>query len=213
MHRSIFRANRPPVFLRGAGRQSFSTGRPDPTPKPKIDGQAAVRSRFDRLIDRSPKFLRPTLTSLKEAPISNVTAFFILHEITAIVPLLGLASAFHYFHWLPPWLAEGAWVSEGVEKFGRYARKKGWVTDEDEQNLEQVTNEGHVRLSEKRTTSGWFNPGEETTRWIVEFATAYAVVKALLPFRIAMSVWASPWFASWVVIPVTTVASAAVRRL
>ncbi|KAK5058628.1 hypothetical protein LTR84_010892 [Exophiala bonariae] len=210
MHRSTLRASRPQIVPR-AERKWLSTSRPEPAQKPKLGGQAAARNRFDRLIDRSPRFLRPTLTSLKKAPLSNITAFFILHEITAIVPLFGLASAFHYFRWLPPWFAEGVWVSEGVEKFGRYARRKGWISEKDEQHVEQETNQGHVNLLENGQTSGWFNRDEDTTRWIVEFATAYAVVKALLPIRIVVSVWASPWFARWVVIPVSTRVRAAVR--
>lgn len=37
---------------------------------------------------------------------------------------------------------------------------------------------------------------------MVEFATAYAVTKALLPVRLVGSVWATPWFARVVVVPV-----------
>jgi len=41
------------------------------------------------------------------------------------------------------------------------------------------------------------------------FATAYAITKALLPFRLILSVWATPWFARISVIPFTNV----VRRI
>jgi len=47
----------------------------------------------------------------------------------------------------------------------------------------------------------WWNRGDGGMRWVVEFATAYAVVKALLPLRIVFSVWGAPWFARWTVIP------------
>lgn len=204
MHRSIFRAGRLPTVPRAA-RHRFSTGRPDPAQKPKLDGQAAARSRFDRLINRTPRFLRPALTSLRVAPISHVTAFFVLHEITAIVPLFGLAGAFHYLHWLPPYFTEGAWVMDGVEKFGRYARKKGWISDKEEQSVEEEIAQGHAAEIEEGKTSDMFKRDQETTRWIVEFATAYAVVKALIPLRIVVSVWASPWFARWTIIPISTV--------
>jgi len=40
-------------------------------------------------------------------------------------------------------------------------------------------------------------------RWVIEFATAYAIVKALLPLRIVVSVWGAPWFARWTIIPIS----------
>jgi hypothetical protein len=36
---------------------------------------------------------------------------------------------------------------------------------------------------------------------VVELATAYAVVKVLLPVRIFLSVWGAPWFARIAVLP------------
>ena len=36
---------------------------------------------------------------------------------------------------------------------------------------------------------------------ILEFATAYAITKVLLPLRIVVSVWATPWFARIVIGP------------
>ena len=34
------------------------------------------------------------------------------------------------------------------------------------------------------------------------FATAYAVTKALLPLRLILSVWGTPWFARFTTVPV-----------
>ncbi|KEF54652.1 uncharacterized protein A1O9_09094 [Exophiala aquamarina CBS 119918] len=202
MRRLIPRAAHVPKFPR-PGRCWLSTGRPGlPQQAPKLDGQAATRSRFDRLIHRTPRFLKPTLTGLRDAPVSHISAFFILHEVTAVVPLFGLAGAFHYWNWLPPYFAEGAWVSAGVEKFGRYARKKGWISEKGEAQVEEQTKHGNAEAVETRKMSNAFKRGEETTRWIVEFATAYAVVKAFIPLRIVVSVWASPWFARWTIIPI-----------
>jgi hypothetical protein len=31
---------------------------------------------------------------------------------------------------MPPFISEGKWVSDGVEKFGGHFRKKGWLGDE-----------------------------------------------------------------------------------
>lgn len=61
---------------------------------------------------------------------THIASFLLLHELTAIVPLVGLAATFHYTGWLPPYISEGAWVKEGVEKFGRYFRRKGWLGEE-----------------------------------------------------------------------------------
>jgi hypothetical protein len=41
---------------------------------------------------------------------------------------------------------------------------------------------------------GW-HVGETGSRILVEVATAYAITKVLLPGRVILSVWATPWFA------------------
>jgi hypothetical protein len=51
-----------------------------------------------------------------------------------------------------------------------------------------------------------WNLSEGGVRLVVEFATAYAITKALLVPRIMFSVWATPAFARMTVVP-------AVRRL
>lgn len=164
-------------------------------------------SRFDRFVARTPtKFLRTRLQALKHAPITTVTSFLLLHEITAVVPLFGLAGAFHYYHWLPPFFAEGEWVLKGVTLFGNYFRRKGWISSADAANAKDAAEQGQAedleRDSSHRSTIGkWWNRGEGGTRWVIEFASAYAVVKALLPLRIVISVWGAPWFARWSVIP------------
>lgn len=45
--------------------------------------------------------------------------------------------------------------------------------------------------------------GEGTSRVLVEVGAAWAVTKALLPLRLVVSVWGTPWFARWVLLPVT----------
>ncbi|KAF2841222.1 hypothetical protein M501DRAFT_1014030 [Patellaria atrata CBS 101060] len=157
----------------------------------KVGGENHVpksQSRIERLNARLPRFLRHLITPLLTAPVSHITAFLILHEITAIVPLFGFAAAFHYFDWLPPYLSEGAWATKGVTMFGNYLRRKGWIDQE----------EGRKSWKER----GW-NIGEGGTRVVVELATAYAVTKALLPLRLMVSVWGTPWFARISVIPLS----------
>ena len=82
-------------------------------------------------------------------------------------------------------------VKDGVEKFARYFKRKGWFGEDrtdDEGHAEWKLSEGGVKI-------------------VVEVATAYAVTKALLPLRLVLSVWATPWFARWTVLPVTRLSS------
>lgn len=108
-----------------------SQHRPLIRPSRNVSTDASTSSRISRLESRLPRFLQRYVKPLRNAPISHITAFLILHELTAIVPLFGLTAVFHYTDWLPPYVTEGAWVKQGVEKFGKYLRKKGWIGDED----------------------------------------------------------------------------------
>lgn len=93
-------------------------------------------------------------------------------------------------------------MKEGVDKFGRYFKRKGWINGEDE--------EGRIEGWEKREKVWGLSEGG--VRVVVEFATAYAVTKALLPARLILSVWATPWFARISVIPITNRITRLFRR-
>ena len=134
---------------------------------------------------------------------THVTSFLIIHEITAILPLFGLVGAFHYGSWMPDLSSssdEGNAFDEGAARFGRWLRKKGWVEESDVS-----------AVKEHETTAVDHRSGKENAgvRLVLEFATAYAITKALLPVRIAASVWATPWFARSILSPTTRM----VRRL
>ena len=159
----------------------------------------STHTRLRRFNDRLPTFLRHYTTPLLSAPISNVTSFLILHEFTAVVPLFALVGAFHYGGWLPTTFinredhgedGEGgekeSAFNQGVARFGKWLRKKGWVDSEDVGTA----------------AAGGGSGSEQGVRLILEFATAYAITKALLPVRLVASVWATPWFARMVVGPV-----------
>ncbi|RPB03571.1 hypothetical protein L873DRAFT_1760810 [Choiromyces venosus 120613-1] len=135
-----------------------STTTPKPSPPPPPPAAKPTRT--------LPKALQKYASHFRDRPLSHITSFLILHEITAIVPLAGLFLFFHNTRWTPPGLP-GEWVVAGVEKFGRYVRRKGWERFK----------------------------GDEGARLLFEVATAWAVVKALLPVRIGLSLWATPWFA------------------
>jgi hypothetical protein len=170
---------------RALARRQFAT---QPTPPP------TSASRIDRFNRRLPKFLHKYTSALASAPLSHITSFLILHELTAIIPLFGLAATFHYTHWLPSWFAEGAWVLAGVEQFGKYFKRKGWIRSED-------VAEAEAEVEMRKRDHVW-NLGEGGARVLVEFATAYTITKFLLPVRIMFSVWGTPGFARWAVLPV-----------
>lgn len=98
-------------------------------------------------------------------------------------------------------LAEGSAVSEGVQKFGRYFARKGWFgfdKKESGNTAEEIEEDERGMTAEERVEDvkkeGW-SVGESGSRILVEVATAYAITKVLLPGRVILSVWATPWFA------------------
>ena len=139
--------SRPALALRGKSRSAFST-KPDDI-KPEASQKA--RSRIVRIASRLPRFLQGYTTPLISAPLTHISAFLLLHELTAVLPLFGLAATFHYTQWMPPFIGEGKCVSDGVEKFGNYFRKKGWLGEE-----------GKARRYR------WWGRGEGGTRIVVE---------------------------------------------
>ena len=76
-------------------------------------------------------------------------------------------------------------MHEYTEKFGKYLRKKGWISDQ-------------------KRSGKWFGRGQGGVRIVVELATAWAITKALLPLRLVVSVWGTPWFARWAILPLTS---------
>lgn len=160
--------------------------------------EASGISRFDRLTSKLPKRLQKYTNGLRSAPVSHVVSFMILHEITAIVPLFGLFSLFHYTNYIPISYVTnhfGESLQGGIERYERYFKRKGLFGFGQEDNTDMTTSEttgqnAHVEEAVQR----WHN-GEQKYKILVEVALAYAITKALLPVRIIGSVWATPWFA------------------
>lgn len=149
----LFRALRstitsPSIRLRSNCRRFFSN-RPDHV-NPEVAGK--IRSRLTRLTSRLPRFLQRYTTPLINAPLTHISAFLLLHELTAIIPLFALAGIFHYTRWLPPFISEGQWISNGVEMFGNYFRRKGWLGEE-----------------EYARRHRWWGRGEGGVRIVVEY--------------------------------------------
>lgn len=150
---SSLRVTLPRSFLRPlrAGRRRNLSTKPDDL---NPETSQKTRSRVVRITSRLPKFLQRYATPLINAPLTHISAFLLLHELTAVVPLFGLAATFHYTQWMPPFISEGKWVSDGIEKFGNYFRKKGWLGKE-----------GKARRFK------WWGRGEGGTRIVVEYAS------------------------------------------
>lgn len=209
--RPIFRNIRQPRTNAPRRAQSSSSGSSSTTDKSPGD-------RASRIIDRLPRRLRPYASSLRRAPVSHVVAFLVLHEITAIVPLLALFSIFHYTSYTPVGLvssAAGLWggdIGETSAKFARYFARKGWfglgeaVDDEAGSQrgntLAADTSDGKRHAAPGAATHGTQDgtDGEPAAyngqyKVVTEVAVAWLITKGLLPARILLSVWATPWFA------------------
>ncbi|XP_014550847.1 hypothetical protein COCVIDRAFT_114398 [Bipolaris victoriae FI3] len=197
LRRSLLRATarHQPHYTRNPTLRRYATDPVSPITAP------TSQSRIDRFNRRLPKFLHKYTNALGNAPVTHITSFLILHELTAVIPLFGLAGYFHYTHWLPPWIAEGAWIASGVERFGRYFKRKGWIRGEEALEAEREVDDMQKKQKLRTVDQAW-NVGEGGVRLVVEFATAYAVVKMFLVPRIVFSVWATPAFARWTVAPV-----------
>ena len=158
-------------------------------------------SRAERILSRLPRPLQRYTARLRSAPISHVVSFLILHEITAVVPLLGLFGIFHYTDFVPvSYVVEhyGGYVSEGTRRFEKYFRRKGWFGFDAAENGETaaVGDKGTVAQNGDEDILKRWNGADVKYKVVIEVALAYAVTKALLPLRIITSVWATPWFAN-----------------
>lgn len=154
-------------------------------------------SKIDRITSKLPRRLQKYTQGLRSAPVSHVVSFLILHELTAIVPLVALFVLFHYTTYVPlTYVTEhfGNYVEAGVSRFEKYFRRKGWfgfekgVTGANGQPLQDGPGQPQDAVSKWQT-------GDPKYKILVEVSLAYAITKALIPLRIVCSVWATPWFA------------------
>ncbi|OBT82505.1 hypothetical protein VE02_09132 [Pseudogymnoascus sp. 03VT05] len=175
-------------------RRPYTTTKPPSptpaTPPPPPPSSTSTRTRLNALLDRTPKFLHPYTNGLRNAPVSHIISFLILHELTAVIPLIGLSAAFHYSEWTPEWMRERGEEYEG--RFRRYFGRKGWFGVESPDGVGGVNGSAEGEGVKEMGGGGG-------VRIVMEVATAYAVTKVLLPVRIVGSVWATPWFARVVV--------------
>lgn len=166
----------------------------------RLQSSSSRADRIDRITARLPRRLQKYTTGLRDAPLSHVISFLILHELTAIVPLFGLFGVFHYTNYVPvSYMTEhfGGYVQTGVARFEKYFKRKGWFGfgGEDGHTDGVVEADGSDRQAQSGDALERWQNGEPKYKILVEIALAYAVTKALLPVRIVGSVWATPWFA------------------
>lgn len=143
-----------------------STASPGPNPTSPTDKKV---SRADRILTSTLKYLphrfHGPVLKFRSAPFSHISAFLLLHELTAIASLGLLMAGFYYFNIVPFEFVFGPWagvVQEKALKLLRYVRKKGWFglneegVKEGEERLEREV-EGEMQ---KKSSAGderkWF---------------------------------------------------------
>ena len=156
-------------------------------------------SRVDRILSKLPASMQKYTARLKNAPVSHVAAFLILHELTAVIPLLGLFGVFHYTNFVPiDYMLSnyGRYVSEGVRRFEKYFTRKGYFGFGGDKGVEDepLAPAGPEDDAGEAVIQRWTS-GDSKYRVVVEVALAYTITKILLPVRILGSLWATPWFA------------------
>lgn len=132
-----------------------------------------------KILRRIPPILRPYTTNFILAPASHTTAFLILHELTAIVPLIAVWYVLHQYH---------DTLMTATLDLPTWAVEKGTKVIE---NAMRDLDFGDYSVSDKM-------------KYITEGAYAYVIVKALFPVRVAFSIIGMPFFARWFIIPITS---------
>lgn len=176
-----------------------------PSPPSPTSAEAAAeaaskqQSRADRILSRLPRSMQGYAGRLRSAPLSHVVAFLVLHEITAVVPLLGLFGLFHYGGSSAApigYMMEhyDSYVRDGTARFERYFTRKGWFGFGQEGDQAANGVEAGGADGNDAVMSRW-EGSDGKYRIVVEVALAYAITKVLLPARIVFSLWATPWFA------------------
>ncbi|EJU01098.1 hypothetical protein DACRYDRAFT_53670 [Dacryopinax primogenitus] len=157
------------------------------------------------------------LTNLSQrtgAPLpSLIVSFGVLHELTAVFPLFGF---FFASRWLGvgqstvEWATRGEgwggelmrrWVREGGESAERIGGRYGWF------GYEKLDREGRRRLKdEQKIRRESSDKAEQLGEWIAgdvaNVVLAYGLTKAILPVRIGLSLYLSPWFSRSAVEPI-----------
>lgn len=128
------------------------------------------------ILSKIPRIFRPYTTQFINAPVTHVTSFLVLHELTAILPLIGIWYILHQHHDL--------FMAASMDL-------PGWAVEKGTKAIDHAMEKwdfGNYSMNDK-------------VKFIMEGAYAYVIVKALFPLRLAFSLLGMPFFARWVVIP------------
>lgn len=158
--------------IRFPPRSSFTTKPPPARPSIPNKENPRVLTRLNR---RLPKFLHPYTNRLISAPLSHITSFLILHELSALVPLVALFGLFHYTSWLPGGFGQAVWAREKAEKLVRYLERKAYWKrrlQRKNKNKEEEEKEGEEGGSEGNLSSSG-RMGERISRVLLEYVSIY----------------------------------------
>lgn len=165
--------------IRFPPRSSFTTKpSPPPPPRPSIPNKENPHI-LTRLNRRLPKFLHPYTNRLITAPLSHITSFLVLHELSALVPLVALFGVFHYTNWLPVGFGQAAWARERAENLLRYLERKAYWKGRLQRKMKENKEEGEEGGEEggsegNRSSSG--RMGERISRILLEYVSTYKSV-------------------------------------
>ncbi|KAJ3075626.1 hypothetical protein HDU98_003922 [Podochytrium sp. JEL0797] len=110
----------------------------------------------------------------RTAPASHLTAFLLLHELTALLPLPAIYYTLQSTNLHVPIPQD---VMQQAElKIDKVMTRYGWGRPDP-------------------------NGGVEKTRMVMDMATSYAFVKVLMPVRLGVSMALTPWFARRAIVP------------
>ncbi|KAI0628371.1 hypothetical protein C8Q77DRAFT_1162119 [Trametes polyzona] len=161
---------------------------------------------------------------------SLVVSFAILHELTAIVPLVGFfygarslgvgdtvvrtftSTGAHtdgsLSRFRDSWAGERfrEWMVEGEARAERVGRRYGWFGFEKGSKPDDAAAESPTARAETALVSGTI-AGD-----VANAVVAYALTKAFLPVRIGLSMYLSPAFSRAIVQPVGSALTSAFRR-
>lgn len=165
-----------------ASKQDVTGSKPEPSPTPP--SSSSVEKKL-------PGWAAKYAHRFKNNPASHITSFLILHEITAVLPLPILFWFFHSFDWTP----------ESKDEACRHQGPLGrcLITRLIQTGLPTEYLEKGVKAAGKQLEKwGLKYTGDDGSRYLFEGAAAYAVVKMMLPLRIATSLSLTPLFARYV---------------
>ncbi|KAK9693431.1 hypothetical protein K7432_013932 [Basidiobolus ranarum] len=135
--------------------------------------RSAATTTFSTSEVNAAKGWRKYADQFRSKPVSHIVSFAILHEITAVIPVVGV----YYF----------------LDITGMRIP------------IPQIALEHSNKILSKLRGRVGLEPLSSDSRAVVNLAASYAIVKAIMPLRIAACFALTPWFARSVIHPCTNV--------